>query len=93
MLKLVLLIVLHEALCESILTCTILVVQLNKSFGLITQTIKSLHGLYCTVFKICNCGVTLIPSLRQVFMEASTKASASLILSRVVSNLHKYDKK
>ena len=51
MLRFVLLLIFPEALCDSILECTILVGQLNKLFGLITQTIKSLHGLYCMVFK------------------------------------------
>ena len=45
------LLVFPEALCVSVLMCTILVGQLNKIFGLITQTTKSLHGLYCMVFK------------------------------------------
>ena len=51
MLILVLLNVVPEALCASVLTCTVLVGQLNKIFGLITQTINILHGLYCMVFK------------------------------------------
>ena len=51
MLRLVLLVVVSEALCASVLTCTILVGQLNKIFGLITHTIKSLHVLYWVIFK------------------------------------------
>ena len=88
---LVLLLIFPEALCASILKCTILVGQLNKIFGLITQTIKSLHGLYCMVFKICDFGVTLSPSLHQVFMEAAKKSPASMILSRFGSTCLKHE--
>ena len=42
-----------EALCTSVLDCTILVRKLNKSFGLITQSINILRGLYYMVFKKC----------------------------------------
>ena len=88
MLILVLLILLPAALCVSVLMCTILVGQLNKIFGLITQTINILHGIYymesiAWSSKICAFGVTLSPSLCQVFMDAATKATASLILSQV----------
>ena len=51
MLRLLLLILVPEYLCLSVLTCTILVGKINKIFVLITQTIESLHGLYCMVFK------------------------------------------
>ena len=33
------------------MVCTVLVEQLNIIFGLITQIIKSLHGLHCMVLK------------------------------------------
>ena len=51
MLRLVILIIVPEALSVSVLTCTILVGQLNTIFGHITHTIKILHGIYCMVFK------------------------------------------
>ena len=51
MLRLILLLVVSEALCASVLTYTILAGQNNKIFGLITQTMKILYGLYCMVFK------------------------------------------
>ena len=85
MLRLVLLILVPEALFAFVLFYTILVGHINKIFGIITRTIKILHGLYCMVFKICAFGLTLSPILCQVFMESKTKASASLILSRVGS--------
>ena len=56
MLLLVLLLVVPEAFFELTLVCTILVVQLNKIFSFITQTIKILHGIYCMVYKnVCFC--------------------------------------
>ena len=67
MLRLVLLIIFPEALCVYVLTCTILVGKLNKIFGLVTQTIKSLHGIYCLVFKNmcfwCDTKYKLLPGL------------------------------
>ena len=51
MLRLVLLLILPKALCDSVLMCTILVRQLNKSFSLIIQNIKILHWLWCILFK------------------------------------------
>ena len=66
MLILVLLRVVHEALCVSVLTCTILVWQLNKIFGILTQTIKSLHGIYYMVLKyvlLCDTNSKIVPGL------------------------------
>ena len=51
MLILVLLLVVPEALCEPALACTILTIQLNIIFSLVTPTIKSLYVLYCIVLK------------------------------------------
>ena len=51
MARLVVLLVVTEVLCEMVLAFTILVWKPNKLFRIITQTIKSLHGLYCMVFK------------------------------------------
>ena len=60
---LILILVFHEALCESVLACTILVGQLNKIFGFII-----LHGLYCMVFKNicfwCDTKSNIAPGLR-----------------------------
>ena len=68
MLRLVFLIVFSWEFCESVLECTILVVQLNKIFGIITQTIKNLHELYCMVLKNtcfwCDTKSKLTPVLR-----------------------------
>ena len=51
MLRLMIMLIVHYAWCTTVLACTILVVKLNKIFGIIINTIKILHGLYCTIFK------------------------------------------
>ena len=65
--RIVLMCVVPEALCVSVLTCTILVGKLNKIFVRITQTINILHGLYCMVFKKqffwCDTNSKLAPGL------------------------------
>ena len=67
MLRLVILLVVPEALCLSVLMCNILVGKLNKTFGIITQRIKSLHGIYHMVFKDmcfwCDTKSNLAPGL------------------------------
>ena len=50
MLRLMLLIVLPEAICVTVLVVKILTGQLNKMFSLIPQIINSLHRIYCMVF-------------------------------------------
>ena len=50
-LRLVIIILFPEALCLPVLVSTILLVKLNIIFGVITQIIKILCGLYCIVFK------------------------------------------
>ena len=84
--------VVPEALYEPVLSCTILLVHLNKIFDLIPHTIKSLHGLYCMVFKIYAFGMTLISILHHVSIETAKKDSAYLILSHVGSTFFKYEK-
>ena len=51
MLRLVLLLVVPDTLFASVLAFTILVGQLNKIFGIITENIQILHGIYYMVFK------------------------------------------
>ena len=67
--------VVPEALCEPVIACTILVVQLNKIFGLITQTFKSLHGIYCMVFKnlyfCCDTKSKIAPCLHEGINKSS----------------------
>ena len=92
MLRLVLLLVVPEAICGPVLACAILVGQLNKIFGFITQTIKSLHGLYCMVFKNmcfwCYAKSKIAPGLHG----GRKKAPLSLILSQVGPTFRKHEK-
>ena len=89
MLRIMIMRIVPEALCASIPACTILVGQLNKIFGLITQTITILHGLY---EKIYDFGAALSPSLHHIFMEKAKKYPAYLIISRVGSTCRKHEK-
>ena len=67
--KLMFLLVVPEYLCVSVLACTILVQQLNKSVCIITQTIKRMHGLYYMVSKNicfgCNTKYKIAPGLHR----------------------------
>ena len=92
MLILMLLLVVPEALCASVLECTILVGQLNKYSFLSPRPLRYYMNYISGSSKTCTFGVTLSTILRQVFMEAAIKAPASLILSLVGSTFRKHDK-
>ena len=67
MARLMIILLVTRILCAPVLPCTKLLVKTNKSFGLITQTIKIPHGLYCMVFKNiffwCDTKSNLAPGL------------------------------